>query len=634
MIIEETILFLSKIPPFQFLDEKALGRLAASSTMEFYPKGGTILHQEGPPSEYLRVIKKGGVKVFVKSDKGEEVLIDYRSEGDAFGFLSLVGGDKSRATVVAVEDTICLLIKKEAVLKLLDSHPTFTEYFLKSFLNKYIDKAYQEMRTKSSLYGPGDKMLFTTPVGELATKEVVTAPQDLSVREAAQMMSKYGISSLVIVEDEGSPVGIITDRDLRDKVVARGKDVGSPVSNIMSVALIKAEARDYCFDALLKMIRFNIHHLLVVDGGRLKGVITNHDLMMLQGTSPISIAREIESQSSVEGLVPVSQKISGMVKLLLKEGAKASNITRIITEINDRLVRKIMEIVESKVGRPPVPYCWIVYGSEGRKEQTFKTDQDNAIIYADPVTDEEKRRAEQYFADFAEYAGNALVSCGFPACTGGYMASNPKWRQPLGNWKAYFTDWITTPTPEAILLSVILFDYRPVYGDVRLAEDLREHLLAVLKGQDMFLAFMANMTVSLRPPLGFFKTFVVEKSGEHKDKLNLKFRCLAPLIDIVRLYSLEARIGETSTLERIDALREIHGVVAEYEDELEHAFEFISLLRIHHQFDRMEAGLAPDNFIDPNNLGNLEKRMLKESCQLISRIQDAIAKQYRPGTVM
>jgi CBS domain-containing protein len=634
MIIEETIHFLKEIPPFQFLEEDILGRIASSATMEFYPKGSTILHQEGPPSEYLRVIKKGGVKVFVRPDKGEEVLIDYRSEGDSFGFLSLVGGDKSRATVVAVEDTICLLIKKETVVMLLDTSPTFTEYFLKSFLNKYIDKAYQEMRTKSLVYGGGDKMLFTTPVGELATKEVVTAQQDVSIREAAAMMSEKGISSLVIADSGGAPVGIITDRDLRDKVVAKDKSVDEAVSAIMSVALIKAEARDYCFDALLRMIRFNIHHLLIVEEGRLKGVVTNHDLMMLQGTSPISIAREIESQQAIEGLVPAAKKISGMVTLLLKEGAKASNITRIITEINDRLVRKILGIAEARLGPPPVPYCWIVYGSEGRKEQTFKTDQDNAIIYTDPASAEEEEAAGSYFTAFAEFVKDALVTCGFPVCTGGYMASNPRWRQPLSIWKTYFSEWITTPTPEAILMSVILFDFRPVYGDLSLSEKLQAHLLETVKNQDMFLAFMANMTVSLRPPLGFFRTFVVEKGGEHKDKLNLKFRCIAPLIDIVRLYSLEKGVAETATLERIDALRSRHSVVAEYGDELEHAFEFISLLRIHHQFNRIEAGLEPDNFVDPNRLGNLEKRILKESCQLISRIQDAIAKQYRPGTVM
>jgi CBS domain-containing protein len=470
-------------------------------------------------------------------------------------------------------------------------------------------------------------------VGELATKEVATASKEVSIREAAELMSERGISSVVLVEEEGAPAGIVTDRDLRDKVVAKGRSVEDRVSSIMSVTLIKTEARDYCFEALLKMIRYNIHHLLVVDEGRLKGVVTNHDLMMLQGTSPLSLAREIESQQSIEGLVPASKKINKMIELLLKEGARSSNITRIISEINDRLVQRILELSEKKCGRPPVPYCWIAFGSEGRKEQTFKTDQDNALIYEDPGSAEAAVIAEEYFARFTQLANGSLIQCGFPPCPGDYMAKNPKWRQPLAVWKGYFSDWIDTPTPEAILYSVILFDFRPLAGDLSLGERLRSHLSARVRDKGIFLKHLANLTISLRPPLGFFRTFVVEKSGEHKDELNLKFRVLAPLIDIVRLSSLEQGVGETSTLERLDALKQL-GALAEHADELEHAFEFITLLRIHHQYNLIEDGREPDNFINPDRLTNLEKKTLKEVCQLISRIQDGVAKKYNPGTVM
>jgi CBS domain-containing protein len=214
------------------------------------------------------------------------------------------------------------------------------------------------------------------------------------------------------------------------------------------------------------------------------------------------------------------------------------------------------------------------------------------------------------------------------------MASNPMWRQPLKTWKDYFTNWILTPTSEAILFSVILFDFRPVYGNYNLAENLRNHLADTIKNHEMFLKQMANLTISVRPPLGFFKTFVVEKSGEHKKELNLKLRCIAPLIDILRLFSLEKGIRETSSLKRIDALRDKHSIVMEFGDELEHAFEFITLLRILHQFDQIEAGIGPDNFINPDKLSSPQKRTLKETCQLISRIQDSITKQYIPGTVM
>ncbi len=598
--------------------------------MEFYPKGSTILHQDGPPSEYLRIIKKGGVKVFIKPDNGEEVLIDYRSEGDSFGLLSLVGGDKSRANVVAVDDTICYLLNKTAILKLVDSVPAFTEFFLKSFLNKFIDKTYEEMHNKSLLFGGGDKLLFTTPVGEIAVRNVMTAPQTISIRKAAEIMSERRYSSLVIVDEEGVPAGIVTDRDLRDKVVSKGRTGSEKVSDIMSVSLIKSEARDYCFEALLKMIRYNIHHLLVVDQGKLMGIVTNHDLMMLQGTSPISLVREIESQQTIDGLVPAARKTNEIVGLLLKEGARASNITRIITEINDRLVKKIIEIAEKEFGSPPLPYCWMVFGSEGRKEQTFRTDQDNAIIYEDPLTEKEDAEARTYFSVFSAFIRDSLIKCGFPRCPANYMASNPEWCQPVKIWKKYFSSWVYTPTPDAVMKSLIFFDFRPLYGDFGLADSLRDFLSSFLDGQMIFLGYMANMVIKNTPPVGFFKSLIVEKSGEHKDELNLKVKGIAPIVDIVRLFSLEKGLKETSTLERLSELRERHTIVREYADELEHAFEFIMLLRIQNQFEQIEAEKMPDNFINPKKLSNLEKRTMKESFTLISKLQDIIIERYKP----
>jgi CBS domain-containing protein len=633
VITEDIAAFLKTVPPFQFLEDVDRRKVSENLTLEFYPKDAVILKQDAPASDSLRIIKKGGVTISVRSESGEDVTIDHRGEGDTFGLISLIGQDRQKTTVVAIEDTICFLLGRDKILSLIETNPAFTEYFLQFHFSKYIDKTYTEMQGRSLLFGGGDKLLFTTPVGELATKTVQTGSPGMSIREAAEDMTRHGISSLVIIDADGAPVGIVTDRDLREKVVAKDRSVEDRVSNIMSVSLIKVDARDFCFDALLKMIHYNIHHLLVVDEGRLKGVVTNHDLMMLQGTSPLSLAREIESQPTIDGLVPASKKINKLIELLLKEGARSSNITRIITEINDRLVQRIIEIAEKKCGRPPLPYCWIVFGSEGRKEQTFKTDQDNALIYEDPATPAAAAAAEEYFKRFSEFVNESLIQCGFPPCPGNYMAKNPQWRQPISVWKDYFADWINRPTPEAILHSVILFDFRPLAGELSLGERLRTHLSAMVKDKGIFLKYLANLTISLRPPLGFFRTFVVEKSGEHKDELNLKFSILAPLIDIVRLFSLEQGVAETSTLERLDVLRQ-QGPLAAHADELEHSFEFITLLRVHHQYSQIETGREPDNFINPDKLTNLERKTLKEVCQLISRIQDSIAKQYNPGTVM
>ncbi len=633
MLTREPVAFLQGIPPFQLLDQPTLESFANSISLEFYPKGFPILTQGGPASDSLQVVRTGGAKVSMRSSDSEEIVIDYRSEGDAIGFLSLYSGDRSRTDVTAVEDTTCYLMPREPFLALLEAHPEVREYFHRTFLAKYMDKAFTDMRSRSQLFGSGEKLLFTTAVGDLNTHPVVTASCDISIQAAAQLMSHHGISSLVLVDYDTVPIGIITDRDLRDKVAARGRDTAAPVANIMSTSLIKADAADYCFEALLTMLRHNIHHLLVVDEGRLRGIVTNHDLLLLQGTSPISVVREIEGQTDLDGLVQAAAKVTGIVGLLLKDGAHAGNITRIITEINDRLVRKVIEFALRKLGPAPLPWCWLAFGSEGRREQTFRTDQDNALVYADPRTPEEAAAARAWFSRFARFMKAGLVRCGFAACPANYMADNPRWNQPLSAWRELFTRWITNPGPEALLHAAIFFDFRGLAGTLSLADELRAHLSRTMRNQSVFYARLAGTVTLHRPPLGFFGGFSVGTAGKHKDKLDLKISALGPIVNIARLCALEAGIPETGTLDRLAALRPNHPLLSRYGEELGHAFEFLSLLRIQHQYEQIQAGDPADNFIDPESLSTSEKKSLKDAFRLISRVQDLIIEQYRPGLV-
>lgn len=632
LILNDVVAFLEKVPPFQTLSRSELKSVARKVSMEFYPKGTEVLTQGGTPSTHLYVIQKGGVKIFIRPGN-EEVVIDYRSEGESFGFVSLYSGDKSRTNIVAIEDTICYLIDRETFFRLHDTNPYFAEYFLKSYLKKYIDKTFVEMYEKDFLYRAGSNLPFSTFVRDATSKKLITATLDATVQGVAQIMAANKISSIVLVDGGGNPVGIITDRDMREKVVANGLSVDTPAKEIMSTELRSVQANDYCFEASLQMIRHGIHHLLVMSGEKLVGIVTNHDLMMLQGISPITVARDIENRTNVDCLIPIAHDINNVVGMMLKEGAKASNIARILAELNDRLLNKIIELEVKDLGEPPVPFAWLVFGSEGRKEQTFKTDQDNALIYADPANQAEQEAAEKYFAELARRVNDDLIRSGFPPCPADYMARNPKWRKPLKAWKSYFTEWLLTSTPQAILLSSILFDFRPVYGEAALAETLRNHLMQTLREERFFLARMGASIVDNRPPLGFFKTFVVEKSGEHKNELNLKISAASLLVDIVRLFSLEKGVRETSTLERLNALKGVHSMVDEFADELEQAFEFIMLLRVLNQYEQIQSGLAPDNFINPHKLSTLEKQTLKEVFQLINRIQDLIDQRYRLGTV-
>jgi CBS domain-containing protein len=238
-------------------------------------------------------------------------------------------------------------------------------------------------------------------------------------------------------------------------------------------------------------------------------------------------------------------------------------------------------------------------------------------------------QARSYLSKLADAVRDALLKCGFPPCPANYMASNPQWCQPLRVWKKYFSEWLKEPTPDALIKALVFFDFRPLYGDFHLAEQLRESLSAGIEENMLFLGSMANTIIRNVPPIGFFKTFIVEKSGEHKNELNLKVKGIAPLIDIVRLFSLEKDIRETSTIERLHALREKHTIVEEYAEEIEHAFEFIMLLRVHFQYEQVEIGELPDNFINPDSLSNLEKRSMKEAFQLISGLQDIIIERYK-----
>jgi CBS domain-containing protein len=627
--------FLKGVAPFSMLPREVVADLAHDARQVSFASGAAILSQDGPASEHLMIIREGRVRVSMRSSADEEVVIDTRGPGGIVGYLSMLSADKSRADVTAKEETSVYLIGRAQVLDLIGAHPLFAEYFLRVFLTKYIDRSFGEMRGGEFLFGSGDRLLFTTPVIEMTNRRIPTAPPSITAPDAARLMTAHNATALVITGEDGRPEGIVTDTDLRQKVLAAGFGLDQPIGRIMTRDLVTAEPGDFCLEAMLKMIRHDIHHLVVSHAGTMDGVVTTHDIMMLQGASPLSLVREIDQQRDPESLALVSGKVRGIIDLLLKAGAPAGTITQIVTEVNDRLVRRLLWMAEERHGAPPTTYAWIAFGSEGRKEQTYSTDQDNALVYADLHGPESRTaRPEEYFGTFASWVNDMLVRCGFPPCSGRYMAGNPRWRQPLSVWKRYFTEWISTPTAEAVLSSVILFDFRPVHGKAHLADELRAHLHREVGRHELFLKFLAALTVKVRPPLGFFRQFEVEREGPHRGEINLKFRVIAPLVNALRLFSLEKGVTETSTLRRIALLRDRHEIVTELGDEIEHAFEAVNLIRIRNQHQAVLAGMAPDNFVNPDHLSGLDRNTLKAACRLIVRLQDQIARRYGTGSMM
>lgn len=595
-------------------------------TLEFFPKDTVILSAGHPASESLYVVHKGGVKLAVRSQVGKNIVLDMRSEGEIFGLLSVMSKDLARLDVTAIEDTLCYRVPAEQVQRLISSNAEVASYLLRTSVTRYMDRSLQELRTQSGLMGDAERLLYSLAVSEVPSAPPLLCQQGTTIREAAQILAAAQGTCVFIVDENGSAIGIVTDRDFAQKVVAQALPLDRKVTDIMSSPVIAVEAGERLFHASLAMVSRNIHHVLVTKQGTPTGVLTAHDLMVLQGKSPLNVVRFIETQTTVQDLSKANHRIIGLLPLLLREGAKASHITRVIAEMNDRLIVKILQFAEAKLGPAPVPYCWVVLGSEGRREQTFKTDQDNALIYADA---EDQPAAREYFADLAEFAQESLLVCGYPLCLGKYMASNPRWRQPLREWMTYFHEWIKQAELHGTEDALIFLDMRPVAGDFSLYHSLAAKNCEWLKDAGMFKSILAYVSTTNKPPLGFFRNFVLERSGEHKNQLDLKLVGTAPIVDAARVFALDAGIELTNTSDRLSALSAQSEKDATIFQDMQEAFDFLTLLRLECQLRQVREGQSLSNYISPASLTNLQRSLLKEAFRATTRAQALVEEKYR-----
>ncbi len=627
---EEIISFLSRTLPFNELDPETLDSLSRKCTIDFFPKGTVIFRQDETEVNEFYLIQKGGVKIYLKDNEGEISLKDFRGTGEYFGALPLIRGTRANLNVETVEDTFCFILSRESFNELLHSAPRVTHYFLRSLSEKLVRTAYAELRqhkvstrTDSALY------LFSAQVGDIIKGTLQAINVDDSVQNAAIIMAKFHIGSLLVRDNSGKIIGIVTDKDLRTKVIAAGLPYQTQVGRIMAAPVMAIESHAVCFDALIKMMKNRIHHLAIEKQNEIVGVVTTHDIMVLQGTSPLYLFREILAQRHIAGLYKLSRNVPLVVRTLIEEGAKANNITRMITVLNDHILDRLLTLLIEELGPPPLRFCWMLMGSEGRREQTFHTDQDNAIIYQVPEDAEQARRAADYFKTLGEKAIEHLVQCGYPRCPGNIMASNPRWRQTATEWQQTFHHWMRTPDPQEVLNSIIFFDFRAGFGNSELLQNLRNELAAEASQQDIFLLHLAKDCLSIRPPLSFFKNFIVEKNGEHKNTLDLKRSGLTPFVDFARVMSLRYGIRESNTLGRLQLLHEGNHISTELFSETMEAYEFLMQLRLVHQLHLLEEDKPPDNHINPSDLSDIEKQTMKESFEVIRRLQSLLTQEFK-----
>jgi CBS domain-containing protein len=460
--------------------------------------------------------------------------------------------------------------------------------------------------------------LYITPVGEIVHRQPVTTAQGISIKEAAARMARDRISSLIVVDDGGMPVGMLTDRDLREKVVAQGKDVTLPINSIMSSSLITIDALESCFEALLKMIRHKIHHILVMEDDRLKGMVTNHDFMTLQGASPTALVKDIEKAQSLDELCEVTARISRTVAVLLDNGAKAHNITGFITELTEKTLNRVVDFIEEQLGRPPCPSTLFLFGEAGRREMSLDFNLALGLIVKDAETDTAIPGDDRYFQALAEKLNRTLDLC-FGVDRQYLGQANIR---RFSDWQSFLLAEVTEANagPRAKFLEM-----RCVRGRETEVIRLREKLSGIAAGNPHFIKLLAVASMSNCPPLGFFKHFVVEKTGEHTDKLNLYEKGIKPFIDITRLHALEHGSLSLATRDRLADLEKLH---FEQAKSVASALDYLQTFLLRKQLAQIETGQQADNFVQPEALDAFEKKTMKESFHLITTLFEQLEKKF------
>ncbi|MEE8396418.1 MAG: DUF294 nucleotidyltransferase-like domain-containing protein, partial [bacterium] len=427
---------------------------------------------------------------------------------------------------------------------------------------------------------------FSNSLEELIRGEPITIPPDLSVVQAARRMKEAGVGSLVVTEG-GRPAGILTRTDLVDRVLLSARDPATRVSAVLTTELVTIEKERPIFDGLLLMIRHNISHLILTDGGQLAGVVSERDWLTFQERHPAALLRRLDTASSVESLAALRTKANRLVRHLFEAEGTAAALTRFVTEINDRVGRRVIQLaldaLEPEAGPPPAGFAWIAMGSEGRCEQTLSTDQDNGLVFAD-VEPAETEQVRGWFLRLAARVVEGLEVCGFPRCEGNTMATNPKLCAPLAEWRSMFATCLNEADAQALLRVSIYFDFRCLYGESALVTALRDGLQSDLRTQRGFMRHLAGMIMEGRPPIHTLGWRVRSLIGLQQRPLDLKKQALAPLVAAVRALALACAVPQTNTLERLHGVEAAGVVPAELARACRSAYDYLMLLRIRQNF--------------------------------------------------
>lgn len=606
--------FLASHPPYEGLEPTALSSLVTTMST-VYARRGTEIIALGAGNDTAYVVRSGAVEI----RDTEDGLVERAEEATTFGVSSVRNQAPSAYRMVAIEDSLLLTIPGDVFRRLL-TRPEMTRYF------SVQSSARLRAAVSATKVTDSRQAIFGITVRDLLGRDPVTAPPETTIREVARVMTAANVSAVLITEAQRL-VGIVTDRDLRRRVVAEGRDVDAAVSTIMTRDPVTVPPDSAAFTVLLEMTDRGVHHLPIVDAlGTPLGLISAGDLLRLGQASPVQLAADIARQPTIDGVVTVASRLPRLVEQLVTSDVSADDIGRATSAVADAAIRRLVALAELSLGPAPAPYCVVAMGSLGRLEAGLGADQDTAII-----VDDSGDASDQWYADLATALTDGMERIGFPRCPGDIMATNPRWRQTVAGWRQTFRSWMNEPEPTAIMEAQIFFDMRPVTGDVSLYASLSSDILTIAPRSTRFLAHLAASAVQRNPPIGFFRNFVLERDGEHRNTLDLKHGGIAAVVQLARLYCLTHGLAPVNTQTRLVAAHNAGAISQESTDNLSDAYEFICYQRVRHQGRQIRDGVAPDNYVDPDELSDLDKKHLRDAFAVVRTMQGALSTTYQLG---
>lgn len=607
--------YLANCPPLTELEDGCLDEVIAGIDIVSLPAGTDVL-SIGESNDKVYLIRDGAVEI-TKED-GE--LYGQFSDGEWFGYRSVIRGGQISLNVTTLETSLLYAVPGDLFMVIHGEFERVRKYFSEHKPER-LRGAIEDMQ-ESDEYS-----MVTLHVEELMKLPMLVNRED-NIQQVAQQMDVCSAKSAMVTSNEGHLEGIVTDQDFRKRVIAAGRDYNLPIADIMTPNPLTLSPKDQASEALLLMARRNIRHIPVLDHSEIVGVISATDLLRSQSHHAIYLVGDVYAAADVSRLVELSKELPNVLVGLVRNSLPAYDIGHAITSVGQAISRRLLEQAEDKFGAPPVPYAFIVAGSMARREQTAHSDQDNGMILSDEYNEAEHG---DYFRNVATYVSDGLDACGYIYCPGNIMATNDQWRQPLSVWRSYFHKWIDSPQPQALMNASIFFDLRCLHGDEDLLNDLQAEILEKTKKQTLFQAFMAGNALSHKPPLGFFRGFVLEKTKEKgvEKGMDMKKRGVVPFIDLARVYTLAGGLSPINTWDRLEALSEAKVFTGSVADDLRDAFEFITTVRLQHQAAQIENGQEPNNYVPPEELSALERRHLKDAFEVISTAQDSMSHRYQ-----